>query len=87
MLNGSYLKVSLGIDGASIPIATIVGLIAGAIVGYFIYRTGSTFALHWFLVVSTCFLFLIGAGLMSKAVWFLQYYVSSLRRKVSWLTS
>lgn len=66
--------VSLGQSGTSIPIATIVGLIAGAVVGYLIYRTGSTFALHWFLVVSTCFLFLIGAGLMSKAVWFLQYY-------------
>lgn len=66
--------VSLGQSGTSIPIATIVGLIAGAAVGYLIYRTGSTFALHWFLVISTCFLFLIGAGLMSKAVWFLQYY-------------
>jgi high-affinity Fe2+/Pb2+ permease len=33
--------------------------------GYAIYRTGSSTTLHWFLVASTSFLFLIGAGLVS----------------------
>ncbi len=42
--------------------------------GYVIYRTGSTATLHWFLVGSTSFLFLIGAGLASKAVGYLEYY-------------
>lgn len=66
--------VALGQSGTSIPIAAITGLGAGALVGYLIYRTGSSSALHWFLIGSTYFLFLIGAGLMSKAVWYLQYY-------------
>lgn len=66
--------MSLGIEGTSIPIPAIVGLIAGGVVGYLIYRSGSTASLHWFLVGSTSFLFLIGAGLASKAVGFFQYY-------------
>ncbi|OXC70926.1 hypothetical protein AYX13_00343 [Cryptococcus neoformans] len=66
--------VALGQDGASIPIAAIVGLIAGIFVGWCIYRTGSTLALHWFLIVSTCFLFLIGSGLFSKGVYDFEYY-------------
>lgn len=67
-------QVSLNQTAAAIPIAVIVGLICGAIVGYTIYRTGSTATLHWFLVGSTSILFLIGAGLMSKGVGFFQYY-------------
>jgi len=67
--------VSLNLPAESIPIPVIVGLICGAIVGYAIYRTGSTATLHWFLVGSTCFLFLIGAGLASKGVGFFEYYV------------
>lgn len=42
--------------------------------GYLIYRTGSSATLHWFLVGSTSILFLIGAGLASKAVGYFQYY-------------
>ncbi|OCF33775.1 high-affinity iron permease CaFTR1 [Kwoniella heveanensis CBS 569] len=66
--------VSLGIEAVSIPIPVIVGIIAGFIVAYIIYRTGSSTTLHWFLVGSTSFLFLIGAGLMSKGIGYFQYY-------------
>ncbi|BEI80659.1 hypothetical protein CcaverHIS002_0111880 [Cutaneotrichosporon cavernicola] len=66
--------VSLGIPGTSIPLPVVVGLIAGAIVGYIIYKTGSSTTLHWFLIFSTAFLFLIGAGLFSKAIGFFEYY-------------
>ena len=45
--------------------------------GYLIYRTGSTATLHWFLIGSTSCLFLIGAGLASKAIGYFQYYVFS----------
>jgi high-affinity iron transporter len=55
-------------------LATLAGVISGGIVGWLIYRTGSTTTLHWFLVSSTCLLFLIGAGLASKAVGFFEYY-------------
>ncbi|OXG43970.1 high-affinity iron permease CaFTR1 [Cryptococcus neoformans] len=66
--------VSLGIPATSIPLAVVVGIIAGFAVGYLIYRTGSTTTLHWFLIGSTSFLCLIGAGLLSKGVGFFQYY-------------
>ncbi|ODN78052.1 hypothetical protein L202_05133 [Cryptococcus amylolentus CBS 6039] len=66
--------VSLGLPATSIPLAVVVGLIAGFAVGYLIYRTGSTTTLHWFLVGSTSFLCLIGAGLFSKAIGYFQYY-------------
>jgi hypothetical protein len=42
--------------------------------GYLIYRTGTTTTLHWFLVGSTTILFLIGAGLFSKAIGYFEYY-------------
>lgn len=67
--------VSLNAPATSIPLPVVVGLIAGFIVGYIIYRTGSTGTLHWFLIISTTILFLIGAGLASRGVGFLQYYV------------
>ncbi|WWD00894.1 hypothetical protein V866_007832 [Kwoniella sp. B9012] len=66
--------VSLDVEAVSIPIAVIVGIIAGLVFGYAIYRTGSTATLHWFLVGSTSFLFLIGAGLFSKGIGYFQYY-------------
>lgn len=50
----------------------ICGLGAGALVGYLIYRSGTTTSLQVFLVVSTCFLYLVAAGLFSKGVWFLE---------------
>lgn len=67
--------VSLGLPATSIPLAVVVGLIAGLVIGYAIYRTGSTTTLHWFLIGSTTVLFLIGAGLASKGVGYFQYYV------------
>jgi hypothetical protein len=42
--------------------------------GYLIYKTGTSSTLHWFLVGSTTILFLIGAGLFSKAIGFFEYY-------------
>ncbi|KAJ9121663.1 hypothetical protein QFC22_002283 [Naganishia vaughanmartiniae] len=66
--------VSLGQPATSIPIPVITGIIAGSVIGYIIYRSGSTIALSWFLVVSTYLLFLIGAGLFSKCIGFFEYY-------------
>nr|ODN96639.1 high-affinity iron permease CaFTR1 [Cryptococcus depauperatus CBS 7855] len=66
--------VALSLPATSIPLAVVVGLIAGFAVGYIIYRTGSTTTLHWFLVGSTSLLCLIGAGLFSKGVGYFEYY-------------
>ncbi|GJJ10820.1 hypothetical protein Clacol_005048 [Clathrus columnatus] len=60
--------VSLGQPATAIPIAAIVGIICGLVIGYFIYAFASRTSLTVFLVVMTNFLLLIGAGLFSKAV-------------------
>ncbi|KAI1309735.1 high-affinity iron permease [Mortierella claussenii] len=60
--------VTFEAEPKSIPLAAITGLIAGALVGFIIYRGGSRLALHRFFVASTCFLLLIAAGLFAKAI-------------------
>lgn len=60
--------VTFEAEGKSIPLAVVVGLLAGALVGFIIYRGGSRLALHRFFIASTCFLLLIAAGLFAKAI-------------------
>ena len=64
--------VSLGVEASSIPLPTICGLAAGCLVGFIIYKGGNKAPLQIFLIVSTCFLYLVAAGLFSRAVWFLE---------------
>ncbi|KAK4960853.1 high-affinity iron permease [Elasticomyces elasticus] len=64
--------VSLGLPATSIPLPTIIGLVAGFLVGYLIYRGGNAAPLQFFLIASTCFLYLVAAGLFSRAVWLFQ---------------
>jgi high-affinity iron transporter len=64
--------VSLGLPATSIPLAAIVGLAAGCLVSYIIYRGGSSSPLQMFLIVSTGFLYLVAAGLFSRAIWYLE---------------
>ncbi|BGP23526.1 high-affinity iron permease [Rhodotorula toruloides] len=66
--------VSLGQSAKSIPLAAIVGIFTGLIIGYLIYASGSRINLSIFLVISTNILFLLGAGLFSKAVGDFQTY-------------
>lgn len=61
--------VSFSASAKSIPLPTVVGLIAGCLVGYVLYKGGSSTKLQLFLVVSTCLLYLVGAGLFSRSVW------------------
>lgn len=67
--------VGLSAPASSFPLAVITGLAAGILVGVIMYYTGSTVSLQIFLIISTCFLYLIGAGLFSKSIWFFQNYV------------
>ncbi|KAK4700501.1 high-affinity iron transporter, partial [Phenoliferia sp. Uapishka_3] len=60
--------VSLGQGAKSIPLAAVVGIACGLIIGYLIYASSSRLNLSIFLIVSTNVLFLLGAGLFSKAV-------------------
>jgi high-affinity iron transporter len=64
--------VSLGLPASAIPLATFTGLLAGCAVGFLIYRFGNLAPLQIFLIVSTCFLYLVAAGLFSRGVWYLE---------------
>ncbi|KAI1281548.1 iron permease FTR1/Fip1/EfeU [Xylaria sp. FL0933] len=64
--------VSFSAPAYAVPLPVVVGLIVGSIVGYVLYRGGTTTRLQYFLVVSTCLLYLVGAGLFSRAVWYLE---------------
>ncbi|KAF7722839.1 high-affinity iron permease [Apophysomyces ossiformis] len=66
--------VSLNVQAKSIPIAAIMGFICGALVGFLIYRGGSLLRLRWFFIFSTVILYLVAAGLMSKAVGYFEQY-------------
>lgn len=67
--------VSLGTPATAFPLAVICGLICGCGVGYLIYKFGNLMSIQYFLIASTCFLYLIAAGLWSRAIWYFQMYV------------
>lgn len=64
--------VSVGLPATSIPLATVCGLAAGCAVGFIIYKSGNMAPLQVFLIISTCFLYLVAAGLFSKAIWYFE---------------
>ncbi|KAJ2713104.1 high-affinity iron permease [Coemansia spiralis] len=64
--------VSLGVPARSIPLPVVTGLLGGALIGFLMFRVGNAMAFQWFFVVMTCVLYLIAAGLFSRAVWFLE---------------
>ncbi len=67
--------VGLSYPATAFPLPVICGLIAGVAVGVALYYGGSTSSLQIFLVISTCILYLISAGLFSRALWSFQNYV------------
>ncbi|KAI3323912.1 iron permease FTR1 family protein [Xylariaceae sp. AK1471] len=64
--------VSFSAPATAVPLPVVIGLIVGSIVGYVLYRGGTTTRLQYFLVASTCLLYLVGAGLFSRAVWYFE---------------
>lgn len=64
--------VAFSAPATAIPLPVVIGLIAGAVVGYLIYKGGASSKLQIFLVISTCVLYLVAAGLLSRAVWFIE---------------
>ncbi|KAG5650745.1 hypothetical protein H0H81_011176 [Sphagnurus paluster] len=60
--------VALGQPATSIPIAAIIGLLCGLLCGLVIYLIARRSTLKVFLVVTTNFVLLFGAGLFSNAV-------------------
>ncbi|RDW95273.1 hypothetical protein BP5796_01036 [Coleophoma crateriformis] len=64
--------VSFSAPASSVPLPVVCGLIAGSIVGYLIYKGGSSSKLQIFLIVSTCLLYLVAAALFTRAVWYIE---------------
>lgn len=56
----------------SFPLAILAGSVLGFMVGIFMYRGGNKLSLQFFLILSTCFLYMVASGLMSRGVWFLE---------------
>jgi len=61
--------VSLGLPATAFPLAVLAGIGVGCLIGFFIYKGGNMASIQTFLIISTCFLYLVAAGLFSKAVW------------------
>ncbi|KAK9459338.1 high-affinity iron transporter [Lipomyces oligophaga] len=67
--------VSLSSPASAIPLPLLTGLLAGCLVGYLIYQSGTNrMSIQVFLIISTCFLYLVGAALISRAAWYFEYY-------------
>ncbi|KAJ0415863.1 high-affinity iron ion transporter FtrA [Aspergillus carlsbadensis] len=69
--------VGLNFPACAIPLPVVVGIAAGVVVSYIMYRLMTAEeetrgALQLFLVVSTCLLYLVAAGLLSRGVWSLE---------------
>ncbi|KAI7788770.1 iron permease FTR1 family protein [Diaporthe eres] len=60
--------VSFSAPATAFPLPAVVGLLVGILVGYILYKSGSSAKMQLFLVVSTCLLYLVAAGLFSRAV-------------------
>lgn len=57
---------------SSLPLAVIGGIAVGSAIGLSLYKGGNKLSLQYFLICSTCFLYIVSAGLMSRGVWFLE---------------
>ncbi|KAH6570911.1 hypothetical protein BASA50_001252 [Batrachochytrium salamandrivorans] len=60
--------VAMTESASSIPLAVLAGIAVGVVIGFLIHSGGSRLTLHWFFVVSACFLLLISDGLLVKAI-------------------
>lgn len=49
--------------------AAIAAVTLGSIIGVVMYRSGRTLSVQMFMILSSCFLYLVAAGLFSKGVW------------------
>ncbi len=66
--------VSLNLPATAFPLPVITGLLAALAVGYLLYRGGNVLSIQIFLIACTSVLYLIAAGMFSKAIWSLQYH-------------
>ncbi|AMD21806.1 HFL050Wp [Eremothecium sinecaudum] len=62
------------VEATSYPLPVVVGLLAGAAIGMFLYYGATRSSMQIFLVCSTCLLYLIAAGLFSRGAWYIETY-------------
>lgn len=68
-----------GSSASAYPLPVVVGLIAGVSVGCLLYYGTSYTSMQIFLVISTCILYLIAAGLFSRGIWGFENYKFNLQ--------
>lgn len=66
--------VGLSTPAKAFPIPVIMGLFAGFLVGFFLYKGNRYMSIEYFLIASTWVLYLVAAGLFSKAVGYFEAY-------------
>ena len=71
--------VSLSLPVTAFPLPVVCGLSAALAVGYLLWRGSNAMSVQYFLIGSTSLLYLIAAGMFSKAVWLLQYHAFARR--------
>ncbi|KNC23690.1 hypothetical protein FF38_09726, partial [Lucilia cuprina] len=67
--------LGMNVSSSSIPLSTITALGLGLCVGLAIYKYGCNHgSIRNFVLASSCFLYLVAAGLLSRGVWFLEMH-------------
>lgn len=66
--------VTIGKSVRGYPLSIILGLICGCSVGAGLFLGGRFLNMKYFLIFSTCLLYLVADGLWSRSIWYLQFY-------------
>lgn len=64
--------VSASEPASSLPLSIVLAFTIGSLIGVTLYKGGNRMKLQLFLIGSTCFLYIVSAGLMSRGVWFFE---------------
>ncbi|KAK6463135.1 iron permease FTR1 family-domain-containing protein [Scheffersomyces coipomensis] len=64
--------MGMSLPPSAIAFSVIAGITLGSFIGYLLYQGGNKMSLQYFLICSTCFLYLVSAGLTSRGIWFLE---------------
>ena len=64
--------IGVTLPPSSFPLAIATGLGFGIVISWLLYGGGNRLSLKLFLIILTCFLYVVSAGLMSRGVWFFE---------------
>lgn len=65
---------AIGKPANGYPLSLISGIVCGIFAGISLYYGGRFLKLKYFLIASTCLLYLVAAGLFSRGVWQVQFH-------------